>query len=215
MNEQEKYLSNLQEIKSLMEKSTRFLSLSGLSGVFAGIFALLGAFAAYAYFGYSFYYPDTYITLFESDSSARNNFLLFLFADAGIVLILALSSGFYFTWRRAKKRGEKLWNKITIRVFKNLLIPLVTGGILCILLIYHGLVGIVPALTLIFYGLAIINASHYVVHDVRYLGFSEIILGLIAIFFIGYGLFFWTIGFGILHILYGAVMYFKYETAND
>jgi len=212
MDEQEQYLSNLKEIRSLMEKSTRFLSLSGLSGVFAGIFALCGAFVAYLYFGNSFYYPDTYITLFEEDIAARNQFIFFLFADAGSVLVLALASGFYFTWRKAKKQGYKMWNKTTIRLFKNLMIPLVTGGLFGILLIYQGLVGIVPAVTLIFYGLAIINASHFILHDVKLLGYSEIILGLIAIFFIGYGLFFWTIGFGVLHIIYGAVMYFKYET---
>ena len=211
MSEQEKYLDNLKEIRTLMEKSTRFLSLSGLSGVFAGIFALFGAMAAYMYFGNSFYYPDTYVTLFETNTSARNEFLFFLFADAGSVLVLALSSGLYFNWRNAKKAGQKLWSKTTKRVLINLLIPLVTGGLFGLILIYHGLVGIVPAITLIFYGLAIINASHFVLHDIRYLGFSEIILGLIAIFFIGYGLFFWMIGFGVLHILYGAVMYFKYE----
>ncbi len=211
MNEQEQHLNNLQEIRNLMEKSTRFLSLSGLSGVFAGIFALFGALAAYVYFGNTFYYPDTFTTLFRTSIEQRNDFILFLFVDAGGVLTLALSSGFYFTWRKAKKQGYEMWNKTTVRVFKNFMIPLVTGGLFGLLLIYHGLVGIVPAITLIFYGLAIINASHYILHDVRLLGYSEIILGLIAIFFIGYGLLFWTVGFGVLHIVYGAVMYFKYD----
>lgn len=207
MSEQEKHLSDLKEIRFLMEKSTRFLSLSGLSGVFAGIFALFGAMAAYIYFGNSFHYSREALFMEGLDE----NFLFFLFVDAGSVLLLALSSGFYFSWRKAKKNGQKLWDATVIRLFKNLMIPLVTGGLFSLILIYHGQVEIVPAVTLIFYGLAIINASHFVLHDIRYLGFSEIILGLIAIFYIGYGLFFWMIGFGILHILYGAVMYFKYE----
>jgi hypothetical protein len=57
----------------------------------------------------------------------------------------------------------------------------------------------------------LINASKYTFNDIRYLGFCEIILGLGAAVYVGYGLYFWALGFGILHIIYGAMMYYKYE----
>jgi hypothetical protein len=64
---------------------------------------------------------------------------------------------------------------------------------------------------LIFYGLALINASKYTYNDIRYLGISELLIGLCSTLFLGYGLFFWAAGFGLAHIVYGALMYFKYD----
>jgi len=211
MTQKEQHLSDLKQIRSLMEKSTRFLSLSGLSGVFIGVFALFGAMAAYVYFDYSFYYGETQDMIYFADSQTRNQFLLFVFTDALSVLLLALSFGFYFTWRKAKRRGDKIWDNTFKRLLINLFIPLVAGGLFGLILLYHGEVAILPAITLIFYGLALVNASHYTLNDVRALGILEIFLGLIAVFFIGYGLFFWAVGFGVLHIIYGTLMYFKYE----
>ncbi len=211
MNQKEQHLNDLKQIRSLMEKSTRFLSLSGLSGVFIGIFALFGAMAAYIYFGNSFYYGATQDMIYFADSEVRNQFLLFIFADAGTVLFFALGFGFYFTWRKAKRRGDRIWDKTFKRLLVNLFIPLIAGGLFGLILLYHGEVAILPAITLIFYGLALVNASHYTLNDVRALGILEILLGLTAVFFNGYGLFFWMVGFGILHIIYGALMYFKYE----
>jgi hypothetical protein len=211
MVDKQHYLNSIDEIKTMMEKSSRFLSLSGLSGIFAGIFAIFGAMVAYVYFGKTFYYGQTHEMLYFASSDIRSKFLLFIFLDAATVLILALISAFYFTWRKAKKKNIQVWNSTTKRMLINLFIPLFAGGFFGLILLWHGIVGILPSITLIFYGLALINASHYTFSDIRFLGISEIILGLIAAFFIGYGLFFWMVGFGVLHILYGAIMFFKYD----
>jgi hypothetical protein len=97
-----------------------------------------------------------------------------------------------------------------------MLIPLVAGGIFCIAMLYHGgafILLISPAM-LIFYGLSLVNGSKYTLHDIRYLGCLEIVLGLIAVFNLGYGIIFWALGFGVLHIIYGALMWFKYDRNN-
>ena len=91
------------------------------------------------------------------------------------------------------------------------MIPLITGGLFCLALLYHGLAGLVAPATLVFYGLALVNASKYTLHDIRNVGYCEIVLGLASLFFLGYGLEVWVIGFGILHIIYGSLMYWKYE----
>ncbi len=211
MDKQNEHLETLSEIRSLMERSSRFISLSGLSGVFAGAFALLGALAAYFHFnmeltssGYYMYAENTY-------GETNMDFYTFFFTDASCVLIASLAAGSILTIRKAKQKGQSIWDSTSKRLLINLLIPLVTGGLLCIALLYHGIIALVAPAMLIFYGLALVNASKYTLNDIRYLGICEIILGLIASIYIGYGLIFWAIGFGILHIVYGILMYNKYE----
>ncbi len=209
MTSTEKHLQDISEIRSIMERSSSFLTLSGLSGVFAGIFALSGA--AFAYWAiYIKYYQFGKVGLLNS-LSPSNELILLLFVDAVIVLVFALSIGFIFTWRNTKRKGLKIWDNNSKRLLINLFIPLVTGGLFGLLLIWHGYIEVLAASTLIFYGLSLLNASKYTIHNIRYLGISEIILGLITGIFVEYSLLFWAIGFGVLHIIYGALIYFKYE----
>jgi hypothetical protein len=210
MAQEEDHLKTLTEIRDLMEQSSRFLSLSGLSGIFAGIFALIGALVAYFYMDISLF-NDRYYELAFIDKRLNANFLVFFFSDAMIVLALALAVGFYFTYRNAKRKEKPLWTPATRRLTINLLIPLVAGGLFCILLVYNHVIYLVAPATLIFYGIALINGSKYTIKDVRYLGISEIFLGLIGCVWVGYGLIIWAVGFGILHIIYGTVMFYKYE----
>lgn len=215
MDKQNEHLENLSEIRSLMERSSRFISLSGLSGVAAGVFAIIGAIAAYFYLdglssrvtGERAYYDYAQ----NATGSTNANFYIFFFTDAIAVLILSLVTGFLLTMRKAKQKGQSIWDATAKRLLINLLIPLITGGLFCLVLLSHNLVGLVAPATLIFYGLALLNASKYTLDDVRYLGIFEITLGLIASVYLGYGLIFWTLGFGLLHIIYGIVMYNKYE----
>ena len=197
-------------IRQMMERSSKFLSLSGLSGVFAGMCALAGA--AIAYFlildtGNIQY--DEYIRSLGSESTQAIRFQLF--ADALIVLIVALGGAVFFSIRKAKRNRQKLWNKTTKNLLVYLFIPLVTGGLFSILLMWHNNTHLVAATTLIFYGLALVNAGKFTFGEIHYLGLTEIVLGLLAGVFIHYGLLIWTIGFGIMHIVYGLVMYQKYE----
>jgi len=205
MEEQKEHLKTLSDIRSMMERSSRFISLSGLSGVFAGIFALIGAYLGYKKL-------EEYEYSFRSmNNDSIQDAIMYFFAIASIVLIASLLVGVILTIRNSKKKGIKIWDTIARRLLINLMIPLITGGLFCLILLYQGDLGMVAPSTLIFYGLALINASKYTFNDIRYLGICEIILGLLAAIYIGYGLFFWAAGFGILHIVYGAAMYFKYE----
>lgn len=199
--ETQDYLQDLKEIKNLMSKSTQFISLSGLSGILAGIYALIGAFIAYNLIEN---HTEYYITL-ESQT-----FKLILLTAVS-VFIASIVTTFILTMNKAKKVGESIWNTASKRLIINFLIPLVTGGIFALLLLKNGHYGLVAPITLIFYGLACINASKYTLRDVRYLGITEIILGLFAVEYSGYGLYFWALGFGVCHILYGTIMYFKYD----
>jgi hypothetical protein len=193
-----------------MERSSRFISLSGLSGVFAGLYAIVGAYVAYKYLGLSGLGYFSGRTLVEAGNE-RSNTLLFLATDAAIILVLAIGTGIFLTTRKARSDGNSIFDAAAKKLIVNLAIPLVAGGIFCIALNYHGAFIYVAPAMLIFYGLALVHASKYTRNDIRSLGFAEILLGLVASFIVGYGLLFWVIGFGVLHIIYGTYMYFKYE----
>lgn len=201
----EKYISDLREIKEIMNKSSKFISLSGLSGISAGIVAIIAAYLAYQ----TIYSGQDYFGYRQAVFSNGKAFQL-LWISMGTI-VGAVGLGIFFTTRKAKRANEKIWDSHTKRLLINLLIPLITGGILCLMLLFKGFIGILAPLTLIFYGLALVNASKYTLNEIRSLGILEIVLGLVAMQFIGYGLFFWTIGFGVLHIVYGLIMYLRKE----
>lgn len=206
--EKEKYIQDLADIKNMMEKSSRFISLSGLSGVLAGTFALIGAYMAWGVlYKFDAYFSRQFVTYLPQIVLYK------LILIGAVVLILSLIVGMILTQRMAKKQGRTIWDETAKRLVIHLAIPLITGGLFLSILLFKGLVGIVAPGTLIFYGLALINASKYTVRDIQFLGISEIIVGIVATYFIGYGLFFWAFGFGILHIIYGIMMYLKYEKA--
>lgn len=196
--------SDLKDIKELMERSSRFISLSGLSGVFAGIYALIGAFLAHLYL-----LPIN--ELERSGNSDTINQLPYMILIAGSVLVFSLITAIWFTTRNAAKKKQKIWDRNSKLMLWNLAIPLFAGGCFVIILLAKGTYDLVAPSMLVFYGLALINGSKYTLNDIRYLGYCEIILGLLAAWFSGNGLLFWSIGFGLLHIVYGAVMYRKYE----
>lgn len=213
MDKRNEHLEHLSEIRSLMERSSRFISLSGLSGVAAGIFALMGAAMVYVYLGMvPFAHKKMYYVVAENTTKWGMDYMTFFFLDAAIVLLFALLGGVFFTFRKANRRGDKIvWDALSRRLLMSMAVPLVAGGIFCLGLIYHNEFGLVAPATLIFYGLACINASKYTLKDIGNLGILEVALGLVALFNVGYGLEFWAIGFGVLHIIYGILLYYKYD----
>ena len=212
MNNQEDHLKEIAYIRSMMEQSSRFISLSGLSGVAAGVVALLGAGAVYLYLGIS---PlDTRRWAYVEKLGYEKwgiGYLEFFALDALVVLGLAITIGYFFSYKKAKKAGQKLMTPSSMKLLSNFMIPLLAGGIFCLMLLKHGHYDIIAPSMLVFYGLALINGSKYTLEDIRYLGIAELVLGLLATWFTGYGLLFWAIGFGVLHIVYGLRMYFKYD----
>jgi hypothetical protein len=211
MEAKDQHIQDLSQIRQMMERSSRFLSLSGFSGIIIGIFALIGAAVAFWYLDMNISLSHEYNIEREVNGRLRPSFYAFFFADAIIVLVASLLAAFYFSRRKAHKTGSSLWDSTAKRLLINLFIPLIAGGIFSMILLYHGVIGFVAPVTLIFYGLALLNASKYTYDDIRTLGLCEIALGLIASFLLGWGLLFWAIGFGVLHIIYGIVLYTKYE----
>jgi general stress protein CsbA len=204
--EEKEIHDELSAIRGLMERSSKFISLSGLSGILAGVYALIGAFFAYRliYQGPTRIYDSLSIGTYPDT-------IYYLILIAIVVLALSLITGYILSSRQAKRKGQPIWGKISQSLLFHMATPLVTGGILIVIFISRGYYGIITPSTLIFYGLSLVSASNFTFTDVKYLGLLEIVLGLIAACLPGYGLLFWAIGFGVLHIIYGSMMYLKYD----
>lgn len=211
MDQQHASLETLQDIKRIMDRSSRFLSLSGLSGISAGVFALAGVFFAYDW-------THEYYVRYSQRNYSNADFQQLkwsLLALAFGVFMAAITSAFYFTWRRARKNNVPMWDHTSRKLLVNILIPLAAGAVFVLGLLHYNDWRFVAPASLVFYGLALLNASKYTFGEVRYLGLLEIVLGLINMWYIGYGLYFWGAGFGVLHIVYGLIMWWRYEQRSQ
>ena len=205
MKTTENYLAEIKEIRKMMEESSRFLSLSGLSGVLVGIYALMGAFMAE-----SIIYTNKLFGWV-----LNKNILPDLLLLAAIVLVLSLVTVILLTWRKARKGDKKIWNPGSKLMLINLAIPLISGGILILIFLFNGIYEIAAPGSLIFYGLALINAAKFTRQEIFQLGIFQISLGILAALLPSLGLLFWALGFGAIHIIYGALMYFRYERTTN
>lgn len=198
---------DIQAIRDIMERSSKFLSLSGLAGIFAGMCALVGAAAAW------FFILDSGKNPFSDAMSETLNpgRFMYLSLDAMLVLVFAAIGAIYFSFRKARKAGQQLWTNSTRRILIHLMIPLVTGGVFILMLLWRNNLELVIPVMLIFYGLALVNAGKFTFGEIHYLGLTEIVLGILATISYQYALLLWTTGFGLMHILYGTVMFYRHE----
>ncbi len=214
MSEQNQGLDTLKDIKQMMERSSRFISLSGLSGISAGLCALVGA-----WWGYSVIQNGGGIPFHEKEVahiiSIREFMESRLFHVALITFVAALVVAFIFTWVRSKKNNIPIWGSASRRLLWNVALPMIAGGLYLLKLVQLGYFGMIAPGCLIFYGLALVNASKYTLGEIRWLGYGNIMLGIINSWYPGYGIYFWAAGFGILHIIYGALMWWKYERVSQ
>ncbi len=198
MSEQD-YLKDISEIKDLMNRSSRFISLSGLSGIFAGVYALIGAAVAY------------WLVTSTGREYLNQDGMLFrwLLLDLFLIALFSIVTAILLTTKKARKEAVKVWDSSTRRLLANFLIPLIAGGIYILIILNQNKYGQTGALMLIFYGLALINASKYTIGNIRYLGAVQVILGLICAVLPSYGFWLWVLGFGVMHIIYGTIMHLK------
>ncbi|MHB1178731.1 MAG: hypothetical protein ACYCZO_10415 [Daejeonella sp.] len=205
MKEKDVY-AELSSIRDLMERSSKFISLSGMAGILAGLYALAGA-------GLGYMLVSNLQSGYESQAYQINHPLIFwqLIIIALAVLVFSLGTGCWLTIRKARRRDQNVWNPVSRRLLSAVAIPLFTGGLFILIMLAKGEYSLIAAACLIFYGLSLVAGSHYTFVDVKWLGLCEIVLGLFALIIPGYGLIIWTMGFGLLHIFYGTVMYFKYD----
>lgn len=201
---QDSNLETLQDIRKMMERSSRFISLSGWSGISAGVCALIGAFVANQRI--TAYY-ENYSNTERCPACLKSE----LITVAVIVFIVAFCSASFFTWIKSRKDGVAIWGKASRRLLWNTLLPMIAGGFILWRMIVLKQYDLIAASSLIFYGLALVNGSKYTMGEIRYLGYLQIITGIIGLWLVRSGLYIWALGFGVLHIVYGISMWWKYD----
>lgn len=211
MENKEKQLEALAGIKELMERSSRFVSFSGISLISAGIVAIAGTVIATIYLDKGLFDPAKSVMPEIANVNVDHGNIFFLVITSLIVFAVALIAAFVFFFRKAKSQNLVFWDNIAKRVFLNHFIFFFTGGMFCLILLYYGIYFLIVPAMLIFYGLALVNVSKFTMNEIAQLGIFEILLGIIASFVTAYPLLMWMLGFGILHMVYGSYIYFKYE----
>lgn len=201
----------LADIRQMMSRTSRVLSLSGLSGAWAGACALVAAGLAYARAGtYPFEGVDYYTAYFRQGLNGAT-VESYVFTSGLVTMAVAVAGAVYFTVRRGRHTGAQLWNAQTRALLEAMLVPLAAGGLLVLALWCHNDYGYSASITLIFYGLALLAGGRYTLDEIRTLGYCEVGLGVVTAFFPEYGIDAWAIGFGVLHIVYGGLMWWRYE----
>lgn len=203
MEKNEQYLNELKEIRQMMEQSSRFLSLSGLSGILIGIYALVGAYLAATVLAHNRFPWGTEL------AADQNVSVLFVLALA--ILTVSLFTVMILTYRKTRKAGQKIWGKGTRLMMVNLSVPLATGGIFAAILFERGWFEILAPTMLVFYGLSLVNAAKFTRQEIYYMGLSQVVTGILALVLTNYQVILWAFGFGILHIFYGTIMHFRYD----
>ena len=204
MKKEKDYVRDIAEIRSMMERSSKFLSLSGWAGIMAGLYALAGTYVAFAVLEFE---PEA---IFSESSDGFSDYSEILLLGI-LVLLLALGTAIFLSLRKARRRGEKLWNPTAKRLVTGVAVPLLAGGLLILIMIAKGLGSLILPFSLLFYGLALLNAAKYTYSEVRAVGLIEVVLGLLSCIWIDWALWFWAAGFGLVHIIYGIYMYYRYE----
>ncbi len=201
MNSNNEYLDQLAEIRRMMEKSSKFMSLSGFSGIFLGLYALAGAYATWK--------------ITDSGLLSEREIILRVGLTALAVMAASLATALWFSIRQARKTGQQVWGPGSRQLLFNLLLPLATGGIFAILLAAHRQFHLIAPSILVFYGLALAVAARYTHRELFWAGFLHILLGLTALAMPRHGLLLWAAGFGLIHIFYGVYMYFAHERETN
>lgn len=197
--ESENYLKDISEIKNLMNKSSQFISLSGLSGAFAGIYAIIGA---------AYFYITTRsikISDFETKDIDKATIIFILF------VILSTLTTIIFTSIRAKSLDEKSWDVKTKNLVQAFFTPILIGLVFVLILYFNNEYNYLLALLLVFYGIGLLNAGFTTNNLVKPLGYIQVTFGLICAIKYDYTFWFFAIGFGIVHLVYGSIVYFKID----
>lgn len=193
----EKAAEDILHIRTVMDRTVKFGSVSGTAGIISGFVAIASALVAWQWLGVGLFVdPDSF-------SYTEGKYLLLLGAA---VMALSVTTAAVLSVRNAARRKESIWTGTTQRLVYAMAVPLVPGGLFALLLLYAGSLYLALAATLIFYGIAMHSAAAFSHAEFRPLGLLCTASGLAAAAFPAYSLLFWLLGFGLLNIIFGLVI---------
>ncbi len=200
---QNQYSDDLAHIRSMMERSSRFLSLSGWAGIIPGLLALAGLAAA------AWLIKASKLTNGYTSTIDQNHpLILQLTAIALAVLLLSIFSSWYMCMRKARLDHQSVWTPAIRNMLLHFSIPLFAGAIIAGWIYEKEQWELLSPVLLSFYGLALVLVSQFTLRSVFWLGIVEITLSIPA-GITGWDLPVLALGFGMAHIVYGIMMFNK------
>jgi hypothetical protein len=186
---------NLRVIRQTMERSTKYSTLSGLSGVLIGLAAIAGVLATNwltgdAPPGASVYrHPSALALVWVS------------------VLVMAVAIDFACNKRRAARVGKHVVSPLGAHIVLAALPAFLAGGVLTLFFYQHALLYYVWGVWMLSYGLAISAVGLFSVKPVLALGAAFVLAGAVTLLLpLPYHLYMMALTFGGFHIGYGVVM---------
>jgi hypothetical protein len=181
-------MDNLRYIRETMERSQSFTAVSGLGGVLMGLIAL-GA---------------TFLALRAETTGAW--VAVWMGAAA-----LSLSTALAAMTLKARAVGGSLLVGAGKKFAWNLTPPLLVGGVLTLAMTQAGAAELLPGVWLLLYGTGVVTGGAFSVRVVPLMGLTFMLVGAAALFApAAWGNLFMAGGFGLLHIVFGAVIWRKH-----
>lgn len=187
---------NLRVIRDLMERSTKYSTFSGLSGVLAGTASITGCIVTHLL---QRRFPDP--------ASFRIPFLL----TWSLVILCAIGGDFLLTKRRATRVGKRIVSRLGKQMVIASAPGLGTGALLTLYFLSHNLLADIFPMWMLAYGIAVCAVGLFSQREVSWLGAAFLAAGTITLLLPLFGLtalpalglIMMAVTFGGFHIVYG------------
>jgi len=194
------YSDDLAHIRSMMERSSRFLSLSGWAGIIPGLLALAGLATAGWFIDLAILTGD-----YTTGINKHSPLVMQLGTIAVVVLALSIFTSWFMCMRKARLDKQSTWTPAIRNMLLHFAIPLLAGAVIVGWIYQKEQWELLSPVLLSFYGLALVLVSQFTLRSVFWMGIFEIALSIPA-GITGWDLPVLAIGFGFTHIVYGIMM---------
>jgi hypothetical protein len=181
-------MDNLRYIRETMERSQSFTAVSGVGGVLMGLIALGATFLAVRSET-----TEAWVTVWMSAA------------------VLSLGIALVAMTMKARAAGGSLLVGAGRKFAWNLTPPLLVGGLLTVAMTQMGAATLLPGVWLLLYGTGVVTGGAFSVRVVPLMGLAFMLVGAAALFApAAWGNLFMAGGFGLLHIVFGIVIWRKH-----
>ena len=181
---QARAMDNLRFIRETMEAAATFTAVSGWGTVLIGLTALIAAGLAAA-----------------TQSTVRWVFIWMCEA------VISVGISIYTMSLKARAAGLPLWSEPARKIVFSFVPPMLVGALLTLVCFEHDLLGLLPGVWMLLYGVGVVAAGTFSVRIVPVMGLAFMVVGTVALFAPAS----WTTacmaaGFGGLHLFFGALI---------
>ena len=121
--------------------------------------------------------------------------------------VLSVGISFYTMTLKARSVGLPLWSEPARKILFSFAPPMAAGALFTLVMYEHELVGLLPGVWMLLYGVGVVAAGTFSVRIVPVMGLAFMLVGAVAL--VGpatWGTAFMAAGFGGLHLFFGTLI---------